>query len=216
MVHRIQNVKPRMRKAGNSVDATGQKPALSFDTSSDIIMFKEESWVAIVLSWLKTSIMFALSAALIMAILYVILAGTLLFFTSVSGNLALVARGTFLGGNPSTGEIVLASNDVPASTDPLSKMKDGILGVPNSIVVEVLSNPNEIITKTSDGISVENGGTFSGNVKFPEGSDNPLQLNKQIAVQCVAGSCTVGDIMVLDTNLIYGEVRNPEEFTNGQ
>jgi len=208
MPHRIQNLKPKMRRQGAAVDAAGQKPALSYDSSSDIIMFKEESWTAIVLGWLKTSIMFTLSAALIMGILYIILAGTLLFFTPVSGQLALVARGTFLGGDPSAGEVILASNDIPASTDPLSKIKDGTFGVPNSIVVKVIGAPNSTVTQTGSGIRSDDGSEATGAVKFPEGSGNSVQLGDELAVQCVSGACTVGDIFIINTNLVYGEVRN--------
>lgn len=216
MAYRIQNLKPKLRKTGKEIDASGIKPALSYDSTSDIIMFREESWVSIVTGWVKTSVLFALSAALILSILYIILAATLMFITPVDGKLTLVARGTFLGGNPSIGEVVLASSQTPAAADPLSKIKAGVFGLDNAEVVKVESDASASITVGSDKVTLADGTEVQGSTTLGEGESNSMVLKDQLLVRCIAGSCEGKDLFILDKNLVYGEVQNYEDSSDAR
>lgn len=207
MAYRIQNLKPKLKKGGKEVDGSGVKPNLSYDSSSDIIMFREESWFSIVLSWIKTSLLFGLSAALILGVLYVILSATLLFVTPINGHPVLIARGTFLGGEPTIGQTILTSGTTAAPTTVIGKAENGILGVDNAQVVKVSSNTIGTVTEAPNGLNID-GKFVEGKVVLKNAQKLPTTLKDQVVVKCEAGACDVGSLFIVDQKAIYGEVRN--------
>lgn len=209
MVYRIPEAKPRL-KGGGSVDVSEVKPALAYDSNSDIIMFSEESWLTITLSWVKTLGLFILSAMLIFTVLYGTLAASLLFATPVDGKIQVVARDTFLGGIPSKGDSALASPVQIAGDNPIDNLKEAALGVENGQVVKIISGPTDLISVRSGSFTVEgkNGGNYGGDLINGEGNriNDSFQLNRQYVGECLSGHCTPGSFVLVEETNIFGEI----------
>lgn len=214
MVYKIQDLKPSLKKQG-SVDTSAAKPALAFDSNSDIIMFSEESWFSILGSWIKSALLLLLSALLIFAALYTVLAATLFFVTGVDDKPAFVARNTFLGGVPSVEDTILISKNTPASTDPLFRLQSAFLGVNEPAIVKVLTEPTDTVSASGGTVTVtgKNPNTFDGafvNDKGETSNLNQTLMTDQILVECVSGSCTSGQFFLVKVDNVYGEVKNVE------
>lgn len=214
MVYKIQDLKPSLKKQG-SVDTSSAKPALAFDSNSDIIMFSEESWFSILGSWIKSALLLCLSALLIFAALYTVLAATLFFVTGVDDKPVFVARNTFLGGVPSVDDMILVSKTTPSSTDPLSRLQSAFLGIDEPAIVKVLTEPTDNVTASGGKVTVtgKNPNTYDGafvNDKGEASSLNQTIMTDQILVECVSGSCTAGQLFLVKNDNVYGEVKNVE------
>lgn len=213
MVHRIQDYKPNLKRSGSPVDTSDSKPALAYDSSSDIIMFSEQSWVSIILNWLKSGLMFLVSALFIFFVLYVTLAATLFFGNLIDGKITFVARGTFLGGQPAVEDYVLSSATEAEKDDPLSRLQYATMGVPNAQVVQIASGPVDIITATASGVTVqgENNASFDQPLYNNEGelvTASNQKLNNQYLALCVAGECEPNTFVIISADNIHGEIQN--------
>lgn len=215
MVYRIQEVRPALKISGSAVDASEEKPAMAYDSTSEIIMFSEESWLAISLSWLKTSIMFLLSAMLIFTVMYVTLASSLLFATPVEGKVTVVARDTFLGGIPNIDDTALASVTQEAGKNPLDRLMEAAMGVKESQIVKISSLPTDTIAINGDNFAVirkvqgkEQAVLTGTGAVMVEGqrATSSFTLNEQYLATCVSGNCTPGEFVVVEDKKIFGEV----------
>lgn len=210
MVYRIPEAKPSMKGSGSFVDVSEEKPALAYDSSSDIIMFSEESWLRISLSWLKTSFLFLMSAMLIFTIMYGTLAASLLFATPVAGKVTVVARDTFLGGIPAKGDVAVVSPSQAAGKNPLDRLKEAGLGIKDAQIVKILSGPNDNIEMKEGGFNVtgEESGSYPGDLISTSGNKvvNSFKLEKQYVAQCVSGACTPGTYVIVEDKNTYGEL----------
>jgi len=215
MVHRIQDYRPNLKKSGPTVDTSDEKPALAYDSNSDIIMFSEESWVSIILGWLKSALLLIGSALLIFFVLYVTLSVSLFFVNFVGGKPAFVARGTFLGGQPAVSDYVYTSGTTDASDDPLSRLQYAFLGVPDAEIVQVASGPSDTVAVNDGNIKVtgENNATYKGTFVDDKGKSASLndKLSDSYLVMCVSGSCEKGTFHLMSKDRIYGEVQNIKE-----
>lgn len=210
MVYRIPEAKPSLKGGGSFVDVSEEKPALAYDSNSDIIMFEEESWLRISLSWLKTSFLFLMSAMLIFTIMYGTLAASLLFATPIDGKVTVVARDTFLGGIPSKDDIAVVSPTQAAGKNPLDRLKEAGLGIKDAQIVKILSGPNDTIQIREDGfvISGEESGSYNGALVSTSGNKviASFKLEKQYVAECVSGACTPGAFVVVEDKNTYGEL----------
>lgn len=210
MVYRIPEAKPSLKGSGSPVDVSEEKPALAYDSNSDIIMFSEESWLTISLSWLKTSFFFLMSAMLIFTIMYGTLAASLLFATPVDGKVTVVARDTFLGGIPSKGNVVLTSPTQAAGTSPMDRLKEAGLGVKDSQLVTILSGPNDHVQINGDSFVVtgQEPGSYPGSLGNASGAKvtASFQLANQYVAQCVSGACIPGEFILVEDANTYGEL----------
>lgn len=210
MVYRIPEAKPSLKESGSYVDVSEEKPALAYDSSSEIIMFSEESWLRISLSWLKTSFLFLLSAMLIFTVMYGTLAASLLFATPVDGKVTVVARDTFLGGIPSKGDITVVSPTQAAGKNPIDRLKEAGLGIKDAQIVKVLSGATDSIQITEGGFSVtgEEPGSYNGTLINTSGNKvvGSFKLERQYIAECVSGACTPGTYVVVEDANIYGEL----------
>lgn len=206
MVYQVQETKPSLKRGGSTVDTTDIRPALAFDSSQDIIMFSEESWLSIFWSWIKSAFMFFAAALLIMVVLYVTLAATLVFVANVNNEPVVVARGTFLGGIPQTGDLVFVGSGTPG-TDPLTKLQEAFVGVPDGKVAVTLSEPGDTVSASNGQITV-NGtsqpGTFVNSTGAPA-TLGSTSLTNQALVECVTGACEPGTFFLINLDQIYGE-----------
>lgn len=215
MVYRIKEYKPALKQGGSPVDVSEHKPALAYDTNSDIVMFAEESWLSISINWLKSGLLFLASALLIFTVLYGTLAASIVFITPVDGQLNVVARGTFLGGIPSNGDIVLASATQKAGVSPIDRLKEAALGIEGAKVVKVLSGSTDAVT-TNDGtitVAGQSNATYTGQLLDSEGkvvNANNKRLDNQFLALCVAGDCQKDTYVIVDSDKIFGEVTNVE------
>lgn len=210
MVYRIPEAKPRIKGSGSAVDASEERPALAYDSNSDIIMFSEESWFSISLSWLKTSLMFLLSAMLIFTIMYGTLAASLLFATPINGKVEVIARNTFLGGVPSKGDVVATSPTQAAAENPLDKLKEAAFGIPDAQIVKVVSGPNDTVQVSGNTIIIggQEPGTYTGELKDATGKamTGSFQLSEQFVTECVSGGCAPGSFVVVEDANVFGEL----------
>lgn len=216
MVHRIQEYKPSLKQHGLSVDTSDAKPALAYDPNSDIIMFSEESWLSIVLAWVKSGFLFIVSAIVIFAVLYVTLAVSLFFITVVDGEPTFVSRGTFLGGEPALQDKVLASSSEKEQADPISRLKYAFIGVPDSSVMQIASGPLDSITANNGIISVSGNNSAQYEGVLVNAAGEPISVNSQdlsgdYLALCLSGSCTPDTYIVVDGQSIFGEVQNVKE-----
>jgi hypothetical protein len=211
MVHRIQEHKPSLKQGGGVVDTSDVKPALAYDANSDIIMFSEESWLSIVISWVKSGLMFLLSAFLIFLVLYITLAVSLLFVTVVGDKTVAVARGTFLGGEPALLDVVLTSPTEETSEDPLNRLKVGFMGIENPQIVRVQSGPLDTVVAKNGKITVSGKAALSYDGVLVDKNNNPAEMNdklvSQYLVQCVSGSCEPGKFFIVDQANIFGKIQ---------
>jgi hypothetical protein len=153
----------------------------------------------------KALIITVLFTIFILAVIYTSLAGTLMFAAPVGTSVtekAWVARGTFVGGHPSTGAIVYGSSSEVAASDLLGKISEGYLGAPDSFIAEVISGPyGKISTGTNNEVVFDGKGTgYYGEVK-----DNTL--NQQYLARCISGSCEKGQLVIVNGGNIIGEVK---------
>lgn len=209
MVYRIPEAKPAL-KGGGSVDSSEAKPALAYDPNSEILMFSEESWLTITLSWLKTAFLFLVSAMVIFVIMYATLAASLLFATPVDGKVEVVARDTFLGGVPSKNDIVLSSPTQIAGEGAVDRLKEAALGVDDAQTVKILSGPSDSVQTdgTSFTVTGQEPGSFNGVLMTSTGEQvqGDLQLTKQYVAECMSATCTPGTFIVVDDDKIFGEI----------
>lgn len=134
----------KLRDTKGVIDTSDQTPQLSVP-GSEIVEIEEESWASIIFRWSKGIIAFFLSAIVIIALLFTIMACSLMVFSPVEkeGQIfdrTLVVRGTWAdtGGIPPVGTEVVVSNNQYAPTD---KWWDWALigwhGIPNPSRVEI-------------------------------------------------------------------------------
>lgn len=216
MVHRIQEYKPSLKQHGLSVDTSDAKPALAYDPNSDIIMFSEESWVSIVVAWVKSGFMFIISAVVIFTVLYVTLAVSLFFITPVDGEPTFVSRGTFLGGEPALQDRVLTSASEKDQSDPISRLEYAFMGVPDAAIVQIASGPLDVISANDGMISVSgnNSVQYAGNLVNSQGETitvSSQSLKGEYLALCLSGSCTPNTYTIVDAQNIFGEVQNVKE-----
>lgn len=209
MVYRIPEAKPTL-KGGGSVDSSEEKPALAYDPNSEILMFSEESWLTIALSWTKTTLLFLLSATIIFVIMYGTLAASLLFATPVDGKVEVAARDTFLGGVPSKDDVVLSSPTQVAGEGAGERLKEAALGVDAASIVKIVSGPNDSVATAGDGFTVEGQepGTYNGVLMNSAGErvQGSLQLTKQYVAECMSENCSPGTFIIVDDDKIFGEI----------
>lgn len=204
--------KPKFRKGGTPADASKDTPQLTFAGVPDIVEIKEQTWGSIIAGWIKSIILFVLLVGLVLLAVYSALAATVLYVSSVDGKLAMVARGTFVGGVPEQGNKILISTTDPAPTEILDKLKVGFMGAANPAIYTVLS-------KTAyDTISVSNNvitvgdkpveGTFF-DLSTGEAVPNMAQqrLDNQVVISCLGGDCEPGTVSIVSPDFIYGEVK---------
>lgn len=154
---------------------------------------------------LKALVLTVLFTIFILIVIYTSLAGTLMFAAPVGSSVtekAWIARGTFVGGHPSTGSIVYGSATQVANSDLLGKISDGYIGAPDSFIAEVISGPyGKISTGDKNEVFFENKGTgYYGEVK-----ENTL--NQQYLARCLSGSCAKGELVIVNGGNIIGEVK---------
>tara|TARA_B100001146_G_scaffold210106_1_gene207674 strand:+ start:9 stop:653 length:645 start_codon:yes stop_codon:yes gene_type:complete len=206
MVYRIQETKPSLKRGGAAVDTTDIRPALAFDSSQDIIMFSEESWLSILWSWVKSAFLFFVAALVIMVVLYVTLAATLVFVANVDNEPVVVARGTFLGGIPQAGDTVFVGSGTPGN-DPLTKLQEAFIGVPDPKVATVLTEPGDVVSAGNGTVTVNGqsqSGTFVNSSGAPSGLGSTA-LTNQALVECVTGECEPGTFFLIPLDQVYGE-----------
>jgi len=213
MVHRIQDYKPSLRQHGLAVDTSDAKPALAYDSNSDIVMFSEESWFKIFAGWLKSGALFLVSAVLIFAVLYTTLAVSLFFTTFVEGKPVFVARGTFLGGEPALTDKILGSRTEASEDDPLNRLQYAFMGVPNSVVGEISSGPVDTISAANGQISISGSSSQSYEGVLVDESGQPQdvssrKLQDEYLVKCMSGECQPGSYFLIKGESIFGEVQN--------
>lgn len=215
MVYRIPEARPHL-KGGGTVDVSEQKPALAYDSNSDIIMFAQESWLTITASWLKSALMFILSALLIFTVMYGTLAASLFFVTSVDSKVTAVARDTFLGGIPAKNDMVLTSPTQVAGDNPLDRLREAVLGVKDAQIVEILSGPSDKISMSGDSFTVtgQEPGFFHGAIISSDGKriTKNFQLGDQYLTSCVGGACKPNTFLIVEEENLYGEVVNLKEM----
>lgn len=136
----------KLRDTKGVIDTSDQTPQLSVP-GSEIVEIEEESWASIIFRWVKGIIAFLLSAVAIVALLFTIMACSLMVFSPVENegqifDRTLVVRGTWAdnGGEPPLGTEVVVSNNQYAPTD---KWWDWALigwqGIPSPSKVEIVS-----------------------------------------------------------------------------
>jgi hypothetical protein len=210
MVYRIPEAKPRIKGNGSAVDVSEEKPALAYDPNSDIIMFSEESWITIGLSWLKTSFMFLMSAMLIFTVMYGTLAASLLFATPVGDKVTVIARDTFLGGIPAKDDMVLASPTQAAGQTPVDRLKDAAFGVKDAQIVKILSGPNDTVQISNGKFAIggQETGSYEGTLLNAAGQPvtATFQLANQYVTACVSGGCAPETFIIVDDKNLYGEL----------
>jgi hypothetical protein len=141
----------------------------------------------------------------ILIVIYTSLAGTLMFAAPVGSSAtekAWVARGTFVGGHPSTGAVIYGSTTQVANSDLLGKISDGYIGAPDSFIAEIISGPyGKISTGPNNEVLFNGKGTdYYGEVK-----DNTL--NQQYLARCISGECAKGELVIVNGGNIIGEVK---------
>ena len=147
---------------------------------------------------------------------YVIVSGSIGFMSSNAGTLAWVSRPAFAGEAlkggfiTNEGQKVYASLNHAAGTSFFEQVSTGFIGAPEAFIGKAIL-PNESakifidndgkITYEKDGSSVQLEGTYNGNLKGKE-----KQLVDQYILECVSGSCSNGELVIVDRANIYGAV----------
>jgi hypothetical protein len=204
--------KVKLRKHGSLVNATSVEPERQFaGGAQNIIEVKEESWASIILGWVKTIVgYFALVVVLLLAV-YTGLAATVVFFSSVGGQTALVARGTFIGGIPDKGDMMYISNDTPDPKSPVNNVVVGFKGAPEASIVENMSAEYDKVSVSGNNIQIADqviNDAVLLNAKGDRVTSGTISLNNQYVVQCVTGACDADSYLVIDSKQIYGEIKN--------
>lgn len=147
---------------------------------------------------------------------YVIVSGSIGFMSSNAGGFAWVTRPAFAGealkGGFITqeGQKVYASLNHAAGTSFFEQAATGFTGAPEAFIGKAVI-PNESakifidaegnVSYEKDGSSTQLQGVYNGNLRGKE-----KQLVDQYILQCVSGSCTKDELVIIDRANIYGAV----------
>lgn len=216
------NFKPKKKQA-EEVPENYQSP-LSTGKQVDIEGGNSNARLAATITtrFIKGILAIVLALIAIVAIVYSIMAGSLMFLAPSTNPNAedgriWVTRGGFVGGNPKVDDILYASASVsydPNNKTPTEKflkwgsqVGEGVFGVENHIVAKAITGPyNKISSK--DGFIVIDG----NKTKYKSDVEEFILANSFLAL-CLEGSCDKGELIEVKKEYIIGEVRGIVSLT---
>jgi hypothetical protein len=192
------------------VDSSTERPQLHLPGVQDILEVKEESWPSIILGWFKGILLFAVFTTAVLALIYVALAGTVMFVANPSGqSLVLVARGTFTGGIAEKGSTLYISETSKAPTTFFDNLLVGFTGGEDASTVKVESTQYDLLILDDETVKVD-GETIEGRfIASPANAivSGQLRLDNTYLVSCVSGNCEKGTLYVVNQSQVFGEVK---------
>lgn len=147
---------------------------------------------------------------------YIVVAGTVGMFTFNAGGAHFVLRPAFSNGAitggyiQEKGEIVYASLSQPAGPDFISQLITSFSGgAPQGIIGEAVAidYTGTIIINEDGTIDITDGdktATLEG--KYNGNRTGKQQLNDQYIIQCIAGECEKGELLIVNKDNVHGIV----------
>lgn len=207
--------KPRLKSSQKVTDLPDDvKPALSNNSISSFVEYETIGWNLILKDWGKKIALFFVFAIVLAVAAYAALAATIAYTVKIDGAMYTVARGTYVGNEVPSGEIVYASYDSSATGDFLSNLAQGarsVIGedpVSEPVVVEVVAGPVAKVQVNGENITFNPGAkdesTLTADVDGLEGKTK--LLDNQYVVECKWGACEPGSFFVLPSENVSGEI----------
>lgn len=201
--------KGKLRSSSKIVDLDSEEsPRLSAPNGlTPVIEYETIGWGEVIKGWTKSIIVFILLAAVLVVGIYAGLSATIAYATSTSGSgQFFVARGTYVGGTVPEDSTIYVSTTNSISNSFITNLQEGFGGVPNGAVVKTIAGPVEEIVVDNLGNASVGGDSIKGTLPsdFAQGGF----LKNQYLVECISGSCTSGELLVINQNQISGEVIN--------
>lgn len=199
------------------VDSTLTKPKRQ-DTSSGYVSVEETLNAMAKANKIRKAVTGSLGSILAVVLLgYIVIAGTVGMFTFNAGGAHFVLRPAFSNGAitggyiQKQGEIVYASTTNTADTDFLSQVITAFSGgAPQGIIGKAVAiDYSGIIDIKDDGtIEIKDGdktaaveGTYNGSLRGEQ------KLTDQYIIQCIAGECEEGELLIISKDNIHGVVK---------
>lgn len=135
---------------------------------------------------------------------YTVLGGTLMYLapTDDATEKTWVARGTFSGGKIPHDTTVYASTTTTVAENFMGKAIEAYTGVPEAITAKVIAGPVVEVDTNKKGFI-----TINGKASEHKGNIKKAQLKNEYLMQCLSGSCTKGEYLVVPYDVVSGEVK---------
>lgn len=204
--------KGKLRSGSKIIDIENEQPLINNNINAQTtIEYEEISWGTIIMGWVKTVILFILLGIFLLVGTYAGLSATILYATQAgNSDPFIVARGTYVGGKVPENSFIYVNTKGEIENNFLSNLSEGFGGIKDGAVVKTLAGPvqellvdnkKETITIIEDGETKE---TIDG--VLPEEYAGTDFLKNQYLVECMAGACEKGELLIIDQNQISGEV----------
>lgn len=162
---------------------------------------------------IKTLFLIIIGFIAVIAALYFLLSATLMTAIPLPANngdaedsqekeWVWISRNVFIGGVPDNGEHAFVSLSAPVSETYIDKLMQTFRSVPDAAIVEIVGGPFGEVTISQERETIIDGDPTG----YTTAITDPLELNRQYIVLCVAGECSRGDTYIIHQDNIAGGV----------
>lgn len=196
--------RPKLAKSGKAIKDASQEPArLSNPKVQQIIKIETVDTVKVAGSAVSGVIKMVLVFVLVLATLYALITATLMAAVPGNAGFTWLARSTFVGGEPKSGDFAYVSSKANPNEGIVNRMQQGISALPDGMVVEIIAGPAGTIKNDKDTGRVIFNGKPTNYVLPIEARD----VTKEYLAVCVKGACEPGEQLLIDKGYIVGEAK---------
>lgn len=201
--------KGKLRSSSKIFELNEEEPKLSNNVLPTVIEYEEIGWGHIIKGWVKSILVFLLLGLVLVVGAYAGLAATISYGTiDDRGEIIVVARGTYVGGVVPKDEIVYISTTHILDGNLWDNLQQGFVGIPNAATVQVLAGPVQEIEVQANQILLKKGTETVGKIEgvIEDLTPNKTVLQNEYIVRCLGGACEPGELLLIKSAQISGEV----------
>lgn len=195
--------RPKLAKSTKSIkDASHEAPHLSNPNVKHIVQVDTVDPVKVAGSAISGLIKMVLIFVMVVTLLYVAVTSTLMTVVPGNAGFTWLARATFVGGEPASGDYAYISSQESPNDGFVNRLKQGFIPLPDASVVQIIAGPAGDIANNEEGRIFFNGKPTD----FAMPIESQTLLGEYLAL-CVSGSCTPGEMMLVSKGYIAGEAK---------
>lgn len=195
--------RPKLAKNSKGFkDASNESPRLSNPNVKHIVQVDTVDPVKAAGSAIAGLTKMVMIFVMVVVLLYAAVTSTLMSVVPGNAGFTWLARATFIGGEPASGDYAYVSSQENPNNGFVSRLKQGVIALPDASVVQVIAGPAGDISNDAEGRIIYSGKPT--NFVMPI---EPQTLLGEYLTVCVTGSCTPGELMFISKQHVVGEAK---------
>lgn len=195
--------RPKLAKSTKEIkDASNEAARLKNPKMQQIIQVETVDPVRVAGSAISGIVKMVLILVMVLVLMFSLITATLMAAVPGEAGLTWLARATFVGGEPESGDFAYISSKQDANSNVLEKLKQGVIALPDASVVEIIAGPAGTVVNDETGRILYNGKPTN----FVLPVEERKLLGEYLAI-CVKGACEPGEQILVEKASIVGEAR---------